>query len=154
MVTTSMEITWKANNFLDRIRTSEPLEKLQNVGRAKQKVHTKTKQIDKLEPTPRKSIHRRQKYPEKTTINPRRQTDSNKSTATMKNNFRINWFTKLIHTKHRSSATTTLAGLTNKSRALHKSWLRAGFEHRNHLIHWRQHQQIFYNTHIIQESLD
>jgi hypothetical protein len=79
------------------------------------KVHTKTKQIDKLEPTPRKSIHRRQKYPERIAINPRRQTDSNKSTATMKNNFRINWFTNLIHPKHRSSATTTLAGLTNKT---------------------------------------
>ena len=115
METTSMQITGKstqklikfygkhieqqkADNFLVRIRTSEPLEKLQNVGRANQKSPQKQKQIDKLEPTPRRSIHRRQKYPEKITIHPRRQTDSNKSTAKMKNNFRIKWFTILIQT--------------------------------------------------------
>lgn len=44
MVTTSMETTWKADNFLDRIRTSEPLEKRQNVGRAKQKSTTQKDQ--------------------------------------------------------------------------------------------------------------
>lgn len=38
-----METTWKANNFLDRIRTAEPLEKRQNVGRAETKVHNTKK---------------------------------------------------------------------------------------------------------------
>jgi len=44
MVTTSMETTWKADNLLDRIRISEPLEKRQNVGRAKQKSTTQKDQ--------------------------------------------------------------------------------------------------------------
>jgi len=43
MVTTSMETTWKADNLLDRIRISEPLETRQNVGRAKQKSTTQKK---------------------------------------------------------------------------------------------------------------
>ena len=89
MVTTSMETTWKADNLLDRIRTAEPLEKRQNVGRAKQK------------PTTQKD----QRY-----------SNNNAGRADQK------------------------AGHTNKS------WLRAGFDHRNHLFHWRQHQQIFYNA--------
>ncbi len=44
MVITPMETTWKADNFLDRIRTAEPLEKRQNVGRAKQKSTTQKDQ--------------------------------------------------------------------------------------------------------------
>jgi len=36
-MTKHIEKQQRADNFLDRIRTSEPLEKRQNVGRAKQK---------------------------------------------------------------------------------------------------------------------
>ena len=89
MVITPMETTWKADNFLDRIRTAEPLEKRQNVGRAKQKSTTQK----------RPKVQRQQRWP--------------------------GW---------------------PKSRAHKQSWLRAGFDHRNHLFHWRQHQQIFYNA--------
>ena len=54
MVIIPMETTWKADNLLDRIRISEPLEKRQNVGRAETKVHnTKRPKVQQQQRWPR-----------------------------------------------------------------------------------------------------